>query len=84
MFLLKKLSQTNSMIFFMGASQMFANILRILGGIIIVKLLMPEQLGMFNGFALILGYLPILQVGVANGLNRELPYYLEKGIKRLP
>lgn len=71
------------MIFFMGASQMFANILRILGGIIIVKLLMPEQLGMFNGFALILGYLPILQVGVANGLNRELPYYLGKGNKEV-
>lgn len=71
------------MIFFMGSSQMFANVLRILGGIIIVKLLMPDQLGMFNGYALILGYLPILQVGVANGLNRELPYYLGKGERQV-
>jgi len=30
-------------------------------------------------FGLILGYAPFFQIGISNGLNRELPYYIGKG-----
>ncbi len=37
------------------------------------------MLGTFNGVGIIMGYLPVLQLGVMNGLNRELPYCFGKG-----
>ena len=39
----------------------------------------PASLGLFNGLGLALGYLPFLQLGVLNGLNRELPFFVGQG-----
>lgn len=77
---LKKINKesTGAMILFLGSAQMTSNIIRIISGLIIAKLLIPETLGLFNGFGLIIGYLPIAQLGVMNGLNRELPYLFGK------
>lgn len=69
---------TGAMIFFLGSAQMTSNVIRIISGLIIAKLLLPETLGLFNGFGIIIGYLPILQFGIMNGLNRELPYLFGK------
>jgi O-antigen/teichoic acid export membrane protein len=71
-------NSTGSMILFLGSSQMISNVIRIVSGLLIAKLVLPQTLGLFNGYGLILGYLPILQVGVMNGLNRELPYLFGK------
>ena len=42
------------------------------------RLVEPSVLGLFSGIALTLGYAPFLQIGVSNGLSRELPYYIGK------
>ena len=70
---------TSSMIIYLGSSQMISNVLRIINGILVARFMLPEMLGTFNGFGIILSYLPILQLGVMNGLNRELPYCFGKG-----
>lgn len=67
------------MIFFLGSAQMISNVIRIISGLIIARLILPEILGLFNGFGIIIGYLPILQLGIMNGLNRELPFLFGKG-----
>lgn len=53
--------------------------LRLLSGLITAGLVLPETLGAFNGIGLVLVYAPLLQLGVLNGLNRELPYLVGRG-----
>lgn len=50
--------------------------LRVVGGLLTARVCDPSVLGLFNGMGLVLGYAPVLQLGVLNGLNRELPFYL--------
>jgi len=70
---------TSSMIIYLGSAQMISNVVRIVSGILVARFVLPEMLGTFNGIGIIMGYLPILQLGVMNGLNRELPYCFGKG-----
>jgi O-antigen/teichoic acid export membrane protein len=51
-------------------------ILRLVGGVLLARVTRPETLGLFNGLSLVLGYVPFAQLGVINGLNRELPYFI--------
>lgn len=53
--------------------------LRMIGGILVARAVDPSTLGLFSSIGLVLGYLPFLQLGVLNGLNRELPYHLGGG-----
>jgi O-antigen/teichoic acid export membrane protein len=70
---------TSSMILYLSSAQMISNVVRIISGILVARFVLPEMLGTFNGIGIIIGYLPILQFGVMNGLNRELPYCFGKG-----
>ncbi|MCX5871338.1 MAG: oligosaccharide flippase family protein [Deltaproteobacteria bacterium] len=51
-------------------------VLRLAGGVLTARYAAPAVLGLFNGMGLILGYASFLQLGILNGLNRELPYYI--------
>lgn len=53
--------------------------LSMVGGVLLGRLVAPATLGLYNGIGLALGYAPFLQLGILNGLNRELPYYVGKG-----
>lgn len=53
--------------------------LHMIGGVLVARMVAPSVLGLFSGIGLVLGYAPFLQMGIANGLNRELPYYIGKG-----
>ena len=53
--------------------------LRMVGGILQARCVLPAVLGMFNSIGLALGYAPFLQLGILNGINRELPYFIGKG-----
>ena len=70
-------------IFFLVGSLVGGNLismmLRIVGGILQANCVLPPVLGMFNSIGLSLGYAPFLQLGILNGMNRELPYYFGKG-----
>lgn len=67
------------MILYLGSAQMFSNVVRIISGLLVAGFVLPEVLGTFNGIGIVMGYLPILQLGIMNGLNRDLPYYFGKG-----
>ena len=56
--------------------------LRMAGGVLQGRLVAPATLGLFTAIGLVLGYAPFLQLGILNGLNRELPYYVGKGDRR--
>lgn len=77
------LQSTGFMIIGLSGAQLYGNIIRLLSGFLIAKLLLPDLLGLFNSFALILGYLVVVQLGIMNALNRELPYLIGKGNKEI-
>ena len=54
-------------------------VLRLIGGVLQAKCVLPAVLGTFNSIGLVLGYVPFLQLGILNGINRELPYFIGKG-----
>lgn len=62
-----------------AASNLFATVLRLAGGLLSSRAVEPQVLGLFNGIVLVCNYAPFLQLGVLNGLNRELPYSIGKG-----
>jgi O-antigen/teichoic acid export membrane protein len=63
----------------LAGGNMVSMVLRLIGGFLLGRLVEPATLGLFNGIGLVLGYAPFLQLGVLNGLNRELPFFVGKG-----
>jgi O-antigen/teichoic acid export membrane protein len=51
---------------------------QMLAGFLSTRLVDPQVLGHFNSFTLVVGYLPILGLGVFEGFEREMPYWLGK------
>lgn len=71
-----------SMLFLVGSlagGNYIALVLRMIGGVLQARFVAPSVLGLFNSIGLVQGYIPFLQLGILNGLNRELPYYIGKG-----
>ena len=62
-----------------ASSQMIATALRLISGLLIIRLIEPELYGQFTGVGVYLGFLLIGQGGIINGLSRELPYELGRG-----
>ncbi len=63
----------------LAGGNLAAMALRMVGGVLLGRFVTPSALGLFNGIGLVLGYAPILQLGILNGLNRELPYSFGTG-----
>lgn len=75
----KNKNTTNFMIFNVASSNMYANVLRIIGGFVTAYFVTPKELGEFNAFLLIIAYFPIFQIGIPNALGRQLPLYIGRG-----
>lgn len=64
------------------ASSVSLSLAQMVAGVIIVRLIRPQDLGIWQSVNLALTYSVFLLAGVGNGLSRELPYYL--GAKNVP
>ena len=69
----------NQIILKFAGAQGISNILRVLAGFLVVKIIAPEVYGSFTGPGIYLTYFLLLQMGINNGLSRELPYQLGSG-----
>lgn len=69
----------SSMIAIFAGGNLASLVLRMVGGLLVARFTDPEVLGLYNGLGLIFSYAPFLLLGISNGLNRELPYYIGKG-----
>ncbi len=62
-----------------AASNFVTTILRLIGGVLTSRFVDPIIMGQYNAIGLIQGYAPFLQIGIGNGLTRDLPYYIGRG-----
>jgi O-antigen/teichoic acid export membrane protein len=62
-----------------GTSSMFMSIATMVAGIVMIKWLEPEQIGLWQSLTVITAYTSFAQLGINQGLNRELPYHYGKG-----
>ncbi len=54
-------------------------VLRLVAGVLQGRLVLPATLGLFTGIGLALRYAPFFQLGILDGLYRELPYHIGQG-----
>ena len=66
------------MILFTSSANIFSNGLTIIAGFFVVKWLMPYELGYFNTFTVVTGYIVLAHIGIPVALNRDLPYLMGK------
>ncbi len=75
-------SQHRSVFFLAGSlagGNLVAMAMRLIGGVLLGRMVAPSTLGLFAGIGLVLGYAVNAQLGILNGLNRELPFFMGKG-----
>lgn len=70
---------TNFMILFLSFSNLVNSALTIVSGLLVALWVLPEELGSFNAFNIISGYIVLVQLGIPSALGRELPFHLGKG-----
>jgi O-antigen/teichoic acid export membrane protein len=66
----------------LAGGNFFSMLLRTAGAVLQARLVPPSVLGLFNGIGLVMGYAPLLHLGVLDGLGRELPRHVGKGNKQ--
>ncbi len=55
--------------------------IRLFAGVLQGRLVAPATLGLFSSIGLVLRYAPFFQMGILDGLYRELPYHIGRGAK---
>ena len=60
-------------------STVLLQIISLVTGLVAYRYITPEYLGIWATFTTFTTLAPILRLGIPNGMNRELPYYLGKG-----
>jgi O-antigen/teichoic acid export membrane protein len=55
------------------------SLISMVSSILVARWIIPSDMGVWNAAVLVTLYSPMLQLGVINGLNRELPYFIGAG-----
>ncbi len=72
-------SKTVRTITVFGMGNMVAMLLGLIGTIVQARYISPSDLGVFRTFGVVAGYLAFLQLGVFDGLQREIPLQMGRG-----
>ena len=62
------------------ASSVTAAVLGSVGGLLAARFLGPEEIGLFRSYTIPLMYLTFLHLGTFDGLSRQIPYFVGKGM----
>jgi len=71
-----KLNEFGMVLLRFTSTQLLSNLLKLLSGFLVVRVMSPELYGEFTGVGVYLGYIMLGHFGIINGLGRELPYEL--------
>lgn len=59
-----------------------SKLINLVSSIFILRLILPEELGLYNSYLVYMGYFALTNFGVFNGLNRMLPIFAGQNIQR--
>jgi O-antigen/teichoic acid export membrane protein len=71
--------QTIKNVFYYSSSAYISQIIGLVSGIWVARLLGPEEFGIWNAVMLVLGYATYTELGVLSAMGRDLPLYLGQG-----
>jgi len=74
----KSLSESKKTMIYFSISSFIYSLCLMATNIVVIRWIPAREMGLWNTLFVITSYTFILQLGVINGLNRELPYYLGK------
>jgi len=74
---LKLLKNNKTLLSFSGSS-ILLSLVKLFANILIIRWIAPEELGIWNTIIVVQSYAVVLNLGISNGLNRELPFALGK------
>ncbi|WP_299519972.1 hypothetical protein [Winogradskyella sp.] len=60
------------------ASGLVMTFASLITGFIVLSWISPEDIGRWQSFTVFIGYVQLLTLGISQGINRELPYWLGK------
>lgn len=63
------------------SSTLFSTLIGIIGGFITYRYVAPEELGVWVTFTTFSVYASFMRLGIPNGMNRELPFYMGRNEK---
>ena len=66
-------------VFYYSSSAYISQIIGLISGIWVARLLGPEEFGIWNAVMLVLGYATYTELGVLSAMGRDLPLYLGQG-----
>lgn len=72
-------SKTVHTIAVITSGNLIATVIGAVGSVVQVRYVVPEDMGILRTFAILVGYLTFLHLGVFDGLQREIPYQLGRG-----
>ena len=74
-----------SVLFLVGSlvgGNLVSTVLRTIGGLLQARCIARPLYDLFCSIGLVQGYVSFVQLGILNGMNRELPYFIGKGDRR--
>lgn len=74
-----KIGEFGHVIIRYASSQLLSKSMNMLSGFLVIRLLSPGDVGIYNGVGIYLGYLLLGHGGILNGLGREFPFQRGKG-----
>jgi len=79
-FIIKKIKENKiiSNIFAFGSTTFLSAGLSFIMGVITRNLLGPEKFGYWLSISILFSFIPLLQLGTVNAMNREVPFYLAR------
>lgn len=75
----KLLNKKNKTGLYFSASSLMLSFVNTICSLLTISWLLPSEIGLWNSIIVVQSYVFIAQLGVFNGLNREIPYYYGKG-----
>lgn len=73
-----KLLKNNKTLLSFSGSSILLSLVKLFANILIIRWIAPEELGIWNTIIVVQSYAVVLNLGISNGLNRELPFALGK------
>jgi len=77
--LLKLPEDLSNLILTFFSANIVGIVAQIVSGLLVARMILPEEMGLFNTASIAMTFIPFVLLGTNNGLNRQLPFLIGQG-----